>query len=168
MSDVIISKTTGRNLAVIATPVINIENNMTGILLGTINFNNYDQFLQSYNLQDNSRLILIDKNGVKIGDSKEKGTSVSKESFEKKQFSNLTSVKLALDGKSGSIVEKFDGRESQITFLPYELFQNKRILLLIQYCNLDINNSNICIDNDINKELNLVNENVLTRLSDFF
>ena len=168
LSDAIISKTTGRNLAVIATPVINIENNMTGILLGTINFNNYDQFLQSYNFQDNSRLILIDKNGVKIGDSKEKGTSVSKESFEKKQFSNLTSVKLALDGKSGSIVEKFDGRESQITFLPYELFQNKRILLLIQYCNLDINNSNICIDNDINKELNLVNENVLTRLSDFF
>lgn len=168
LSDAIISKTTGRNLAVIATPIINIENNMTGILLGTINFNNYDQFLKSYNLQDNSRLILIDKNGVKIGDSKEKGTSVSKESFEKKQFSNLTSVKLALDGKSGSIVEKFDGRESQITFLPYELFQNKRILLLIQYCNLDINNSNICIDNDINKELNLVNENVLTRLSDFF
>ncbi|HJT85722.1 MAG TPA: cache domain-containing protein [Nitrososphaeraceae archaeon] len=168
LSDAIISKTTGRNLAVIATPVINIENNMTGILLGTINFNNYDQFLQSYNLQDNSRLILIDKNGVKIGDSKEKGTSVSKESFEKKQFSNLTSVRLALDGKSGSIVEKFDGRESQITFLPYELFQNKRILLLIQYCSLDINNSNICIDNDIDKELTLVNENVLNKLGDFF
>ena len=41
LSDAIISKTTGRNLAVIATPVINNENNMTGILLGTINFNNY-------------------------------------------------------------------------------------------------------------------------------
>ena len=81
--------------------------------------------MKSYNLQDNSRLILIDKNGVKIGDSNEKGTSVSKEPFEKKQFSNLTSVKLALDGTSGSIVEKFDERESQITFLPYELFQNK-------------------------------------------
>src|SRR5918995_5587186 len=44
LSDAIISKTTGRNLAVIATPVINKENNMTGILLGTINFNNYDKF----------------------------------------------------------------------------------------------------------------------------
>src|SRR5918999_2155330 len=50
LSDAIISKTTGRNLAVIATPVINKENNMTGILLGTINFNNYDEFLQSLNL----------------------------------------------------------------------------------------------------------------------
>jgi Cache domain len=169
LSDAIFSKaTTGRNLAVIATPVINNENNMTAILSGTIDFNNYDEFLQTLNLQNNSRLILIDKNGVKIGDSKEKGTSVSKESFEKKQFSNLTSVKLALDGKSGSTVEKFDGRESQVTFLPYELFQNKRILLLIQDCNLHINNSNICIDNDINRELNLVNENVLTNLSDFF
>src|SRR5918993_5037690 len=168
LSDAIISKTTGRNLAVIATPVINKENNMTGILLGTINFNNYDKFLQSLNLQNNTRLVLIDKNGVKIGDSNEKEMSASKESFEKKQFSNLTSVKLALEGKSGSIVEKFGGKESQITFLPYDLFQNKRILLLIQGCDSDVNNSNLCIDNDNNKELNLVNENVLTRLGNFF
>jgi Cache domain len=168
LSDAIISKTTGRNLAVIATPVINNENNMTGILLGTINFNNYDNFLQSLNLQNNSRLVLIDKTGVKIGDSNEKETSASKESFEKKQFSNLTSVKLALEGnKSGSIVEKFEGKESQITFLPYDLFQNKRILLLVQICNSDEGNeSNKCIDN--NNGINLFNENVLTRLGSFF
>src|SRR5918993_372766 len=168
LSDAIISKTTGLNLAVIATPVINKDNNMTGILLGTINFNNYDKFLQSLNLQNKSGLVLIDKTGVKIGDSNEKGTSASKESFEKKQFSNLTSFKLALEGKSGSIVEKFGGKESQITFLPYDLFQNKRILLLIQGCNS--NNSNLCIDNNNNnnKELNLFNENVLTRLGSFF
>ena len=123
LSDAILSKaTTGRNLAVIATPVINKDNNMTGILSGTINFNNYDKFLQTLNLQNNTRLVLVDKNGVKIGDSNEKETSVSKDSFEKKQFSNLTSVKHALEGKSGSIVEKFDGKESQITFLPYDSF----------------------------------------------
>src|SRR5215211_249280 len=166
LSDAIISITTGRNLAVIATPVINKENEMTGILLGAINFNNYDKFLQSLNLQNNSRLVLIDKTGVKIGDSTENETSASKESFEKKEmFSNLTSFKLALEGKSGSIVEKFEGKESQITFLPYDLFQNKRILLLIQGCDRDVNNnSNLCIDNDNNKELNLINENVLIRL----
>src|SRR5918995_1792938 len=168
LSDAILSKATGLNLAVIATPVINKDNNMTGILSGTINFNNYDKFLQSLNLQNNSRLVLIDKNGVKIGDSNENETSASKDSFEKKQFSNLTSVKLALEGKSGSIVEKFEGKESHITFLPYDLYQNKRMLLLIQGCNSDINNSNLCIDNDNNKELNLVNENVLTRLGNFF
>ena len=169
LSDAIISITTGRNLAVIATPVINKENEMTGILLGAINFNNYDKFLQSLNLQNNSRLVLIDKTGVKIGDSTQNETSASKESFEKKQFSNLTSFKLALEGKSGSIVEKFEGKESQITFLPYDLFQNKRILLLIQGCDRDVNNSNLCIDNDDNnKELNLINENVLSRLGTFF
>src|SRR5918994_3578550 len=160
VSDAIISKATGRNLAVIATPVMK-ENDMKGILYGGINFNNYDKFLQSLNLQNNTRLVLIDKNGVKIGDSNEKETSVSKESFETKQFSNLTSFKLALEGKSGSIVEEFEGKESQITFLPYDLFQNKRILLLIQGCNS--NNSNLCIYNNNNKELNLFNENVLTR-----
>jgi hypothetical protein len=168
VSDAIISKaTTGTNLAVIATPVINKTNNMTGILSGTINFNNYDKFLQTLNLQNNTRLVLVDKNGVKIGDSNENETSASKESFEKKQFSNLTSVKLALEGKSGSIVEKLDGKESQITFLPYDLFQNKRILLLIQDCNSNVNNSNQCIDNN-NKELHLFNENVLTILGSFF
>jgi hypothetical protein len=168
LSDAIISKATiGTNLAIIATPVINKENNMTGILSGAINFNNYDKFLQSLNLQNNTRLVLIDKKGVKIGDSNEKETSASKESFEKKQFSNLTSFKLALEGKSGSIVEKFEGKESQITFLPYDLFQNKRILLLIQDCDRDVNNSNLCIDNN-NKELHLFNENVLTRLGSFF
>ena len=168
VSDAILSKATiGTNLAIIATPVINQENNMTAILSGAINFNNYDKFLQSLNLQNNTRLVLIDKNGVKIGDSNENETSASKESFEKKQFSNLTSFNLALEGKSGSIVEKFDGKESQITFLPYDLFQNKRILLLIQNCNSDVNNSNLCIDNN-NKELHLFNENVLTRLGSFF
>jgi hypothetical protein len=167
LSDAIVSKSSGRNQAVIATPVINKENDMMGILSGTIDFNNYDKFLQSLNLQNNTRLIMIDKNGVKIGDSNENETSASKESFEKKQFSNLTSVKLALDGKSGSIVEKLDGKESQITFLPYDLFQNKRILLLVQICNIDEGNElNKCIEN--NKEVNLFNENVLTRLGSFF
>jgi hypothetical protein len=167
LSDAIISKSSGRNLAVIATPVINKENDMIGILHGTINFNNYDKFLQSLNLQKNSRLVLIDKTGVKIGDSNENETSASKESFEKKQFSNLTSFKLALEGKSGSIVEKFDDKESQVTFLPYDLFQNKRILLLIQSCNSDGGNeSNKCIGN--NKETNLFNENILIKLGSFF
>jgi len=73
-----------------------------------------------------------------------------------------------LKGKSGSIEEKFDGKESQITFLPYDLFQNKRILLLIQDCNSGVNNSNKCIENNNNKELHLFNENVLTRLGSFF
>src|SRR5918993_1338969 len=169
LSDAIISKSSGRNLAVIATPVMNKDNDMIGILYGTINFSNYDQFLQSLNLQINTRLVMIDKNGVKIGDSNENKTSISTESFEtKEQISNLTSVKFALDGKSGSIVEKFDGKESKITFLPYDLFQNKRILLLIQGCDKEENNSNLCIENDNNKELHLFNESILTRLGSFF
>ena len=169
LSDAILSKATGLNLAVIATPVINHQNEPIGILLGTINFNNYDKFLQSLNLQNDTRLVMIDKNGAKLGDSYKNETSITTKSFEKKeQFSHLTSFKNALEGKSGSIVEKFDGKESQITFLPYDIFQNKRILLLIQDCNSDGNDSNKCIENNNNKELNLINENVLTRLGSFF
>ena len=81
LSDAIISKSSGRNLAIIATPVINNENDIRGILYGSINFNNYDQFLRSLNLQNNTRLVLIDKNGVKIGDSNKNETDVSTKSF---------------------------------------------------------------------------------------
>ena len=122
---------------------------------------------KSFNLHNNTRLVVIDKNGVKIGDSNENETSISKGSFEKKeQLSNLTSLKFAMEGKSGTIVENFDGKESQITFLPYDLFQNKKILLLIQSCKSDGNESNKCIEN--NKEINLFNENILTKLSSLF
>jgi len=138
VSDAIISKSSGRNLAIIATPVINNENDIRGILYGSINFNNYDQFLRSLNLQNNTRLVLIDKNGVKIGDSNVNETSVSKESFEKKQFSNLTSVKLALEGKSGSTIEKFEGKESQslffhtISFKIKEFYYSFKIVTMIK------------------------------------
>ena len=132
LSDAIISKSSGRSLAVIATPVINKENDMIGILHGTINFNNYDKFLQSLNLQNNSRLVLIDKTGVKIGDSNKNETSASKESFEKKQFSNLTSFKLALEGKSGSIVEKFEGKEIKSLFFHMIFFKIKEFYYLFK------------------------------------
>ncbi len=62
-------------------------------------------YSHSLNLQNNTRLGLTDKNGVKIGDSNENETSISKESFWEEQFSNLTSVKFALEGKSGTIIE---------------------------------------------------------------
>ena len=85
----------------------------------------------------------------------------------KNSFQILPHLSLALEGKSGSIVEKFEGKESQITFLPYDLFQNKRILLLIQSCNSDGGTeSNKCIGN--NKETNLFNENILIKLGSFF
>ena len=61
-----------------------------------------------------------------------KRRQLSKESFEKKQFSNLTSFKFALEGKSGSILEKFNGKESQITFLPYDFFKIKEFYYLFK------------------------------------
>jgi len=76
-------------------------------------------------------LIIIHKNGGKIGDSNEKETSISNESFKtKEQFLNSTSVKLALEGKSGNIVEKFNGIKGEIRFIPYSIFQNKKNFIL--------------------------------------
>ena len=55
LSDAIISKLSGRNLALIATPIINKDHDMIGVMYGTMNFNNYDTLLQSLNLQNNTR-----------------------------------------------------------------------------------------------------------------
>ena len=65
----------------------------------------------------------------------------------KEHFLNLTAVKLHWKIKAGSIIEQFDGKESQITFLPYDIFQYKRILLLIQSCNIIENEVNKCVKN---------------------
>jgi hypothetical protein len=40
----------------------------------------------------------------------------------KEHFLNLTAVKLHWKIKAGSIIEQFDGKESQITFLPLRHF----------------------------------------------
>ncbi len=45
-------------------------------------------------------------------------------------FSNLTSFKLALEGNSGSIVEKFNGIKGEIRFIPCSIFQNKKNFIL--------------------------------------
>ena len=77
---------------------------------------------------------MIDKNGVKIGESNKNETSISKEAFEtKEQFSNLTSVKFALQGKSGSILEKSEGKETQITlFFLMTFFKIKNFYYLFK------------------------------------
>ena len=82
-------------------------------------------------------MIIIHKNGGKIGDSNEKETSISNESFKtKEQFLNSTSVKLALEGKSGNIVEKFNRIKSEIKFILYDIFRIKRILYLFKIATL--------------------------------
>ena len=48
-------------------------------------------------------------------------------------------------------------------------FKIKEFYFSFKDCDRDVNNSNLCIDNDDNnKELNLINENVLSRLGTFF
>ena len=54
------------------------------------------------NLQNNTILVMMDKNGVKIGDSNKNETSISKESFKMKEhFLNLIEVKLHWKVKQG-------------------------------------------------------------------
>ncbi len=145
LSDVIVSKSSGRSLTVIATPVIK-DNVFHGVWYGTIDFNNFNIILQKLYPDNEIRVIILDKKGIKLADSDElELTSISnKTNMPNFSFNNLISFKKALDGKSGKIVEKVGDKTSLVYYHPYDLYQNGRIIMLIQECNNDgINNKNI-------------------------
>lgn len=136
LSDVIVSKSSARSLAVMATPVLK-DNVLQGIWYGTIDFNNYNDILQSLYPDSETRIIILDKKGTKLADSnKSELISISnKTNLPQFSFNNLTSFKIALEGKSGKIVENVANKTSLVYYQPYDLYQNGRIIMLIQECN---------------------------------
>ncbi len=148
LSDVIVSKSSARSLAVISTPVIK-DGIFQGIWYGTIDFNNYNNILQSLYQENESRIIIMDKKGIKIADSdKSELISISnKTNLPHLLFNNLTSFKIAVEGKSGKIVEKVGNKTSLIYYQPYDLYQNRRIIMLIQDCSNETTVNNMKIIN---------------------
>ena len=68
LSDVIVSKSSSRSLTVMATPVFS-NNQIIGVLYGTLDLNIFNELLQSFALPSNYRILIVDKAGVKLGDS---------------------------------------------------------------------------------------------------
>lgn len=172
LSDAIVSKSSGRSLTVMATPVFS-NNQIIGVLYGTLDLNIFNELLQSFALPSNYRILIVDKAGVKLGDSdKSKVPSFSNRTFEEaNKFSYLDAFNNALKGESGFTKEKIDNKTAIISYIPYKTLQNVRILLVMQECS-DLQNytenenkfSCESIENKILKGSPLIDKNFLVNL----
>ena len=124
--------------AVIAVPVCSLKDNSTivGVWAGSIDFNILNKELQSLNITsssdvggngNNTRVVYLDSNGQKIADS-DINKNRSSESF-----ANLNSVKNAISGQFGSIIDIVDNNTKMlVTYQPLKVFHNTWVVLLMQ------------------------------------
>lgn len=121
----------GARGAVIAVPVYSIKDNSTivGVLGGGIDLGILNEELQSLNLtslDDNIRVIYVDSNGQKAADS-DINNSTNPESF-----TNLNSIKEAINGQSGSTIDTVNNTKMLVTYQPVNAFNNTYAVLLMQ------------------------------------
>jgi hypothetical protein len=121
--------------AVISIPVYSLKDNSTvvGVWAGSIDFNILDKELQSLNITSSSkggngitRVVYIDNNGQKIADS-----DINK-SKTPESFANLNSLKNAINGQSGSIIDTVNNTKMVVTYQPVKIFHNTWVVVLMQ------------------------------------
>ncbi|MDX1373547.1 MAG: PDC sensor domain-containing protein, partial [Nitrososphaeraceae archaeon] len=130
MDDVIISTATGKPVTITVIPIFgnanfennenNTDNEITGILLSSLDFNVPNKLLNSLNLTNSERVVYLDHLGNKIADSLD--TTINNETED--IFSNLTSFNNAVSGVSGNIIEDFNNTKMIISYYPVKAVQN--------------------------------------------
>lgn len=131
LSNVITSSSYGTPHAAVAVPVYSQNSNrsLIGVLTGGLNFTYFDKSIRTLNLTDhNHRIILADHNGTAIVDSLLHNNYPPKV----ESVASLQSFKNALEGKSGSIVEPFNGTKMLISYHPVKAVQRSWVILLMK------------------------------------
>jgi hypothetical protein len=109
-----------------AVPIYSGANkSLTGIWAGGLNMSKFNQSLQLLNLTDNERIVFVDNIGQVVADS------VVNKSKTPESFNTLQSFKNAINGQSGSIVEKLNNSKMLITYQPVKAFHNTWTVLLM-------------------------------------
>ena len=138
LGNVITSAASGRNQAQLAVPVFDMESNnhtasLIGVLSAGLNFETYNEILQSVNLRDHERILLLDSNGTKIADSDPKQiTSLSKNTTGDVSFRNLQSFNNAEKGGTGIVEETVNGLITLVQYKPLKAIQSNWVILLLR------------------------------------
>ncbi len=138
LGNVITSVSSGRNQIQLAVPVFSLgDSNQTASLIGVLssglNFETFNEILQSLNLSSHERIVLLDSNGTKIADSDTKQiSSLHKSNLGDASFRNFQSFKNAVKGKTGTVKEVVNGINTQVYYKPVKAIQNNWVLLLFQ------------------------------------
>jgi hypothetical protein len=120
-----------------------ISSPILGYWVGIVNLNRVKEdiattTLDFVNSNSSQILLIVDHNGTEVLDIKNSdvyytspSSSSSPKTQELKSFANLESVKNALNGKSGSIVEVIDSSKATIYYYPVEVLHQTWAVLLI-------------------------------------
>jgi len=127
LSNTLVAVSTGVPFSILASPIYTqeIENrSLIGIQVLGINFKHFDQLIDSIKSQskNDTRIVLLDNNGTKIGDSSLDATPLE-------SFSNLESFNYARNGESGELHEEILGKSTRILYSPLNFAQSQWILL---------------------------------------
>jgi hypothetical protein len=128
LGDVIISAASGLPQAEIAVPLYFPNNHsFVGLWTGAVDLDLLEEELRSLNLTQTERVIYVDSNGTKVADSDKDLSTITSESF-----SDLKSLKKALSGKSGTVVETLNGTEVSVSYHPVKALHNTWAVLWMQ------------------------------------
>lgn len=105
ISDVLISKTTGKPAVVIATPVYNADGDFVAILGGTLDLSAIETIRSSLTVGDSGYAFITDANGIVL--SHPNTTLVD----EQTDVTYLAIVEKALAGESGTLTYTYDGEK---------------------------------------------------------
>jgi len=160
LGNVIVSASTGQNQAVMAVPIYSGANgSLTGIWAGGLDMSEFNKSLQLLKLTNNERIVYVDNLGKVVADSDIKSSNRNE------SFANLQGFKNAINGKSGTVKEIFNGTEMLVSYYPVKALSNNWAVLLIQPNNGNsvVSSSNYAItnnsimENDKQKEMLLQN-----------
>lgn len=103
VSDVLISKTTGKPAAVIAVPIFNAKNELQGILGGTLDLSALENMRSEIKLGETGYAFITDTKGQILVHPDEKMVK------ERTNVSDIEAVKKALTGESGAMNYEYQG-----------------------------------------------------------
>jgi len=127
LGNVIVSKATGKKVAVIAVPLYSDKNgSLIGIWMGALDFSVFDRSLQSLHPLNIERIVYVDNLGQKVADSNSRLSKIPE------SYANLQSFKDATSGKSGYNIEVVNDTKMFVSYSPAKILSNTWTVLLLE------------------------------------
>lgn len=113
VSEVLVSKSDGQLITVLATPIKDSGNgNTTGMLQGTIGLTMLNDFVKELS-EDNTNVYILDKDGKLLADA----SKTLDKPEDRDELSSFEFVKDGLNGKEGSVKVKKDGKDMIVSYV---------------------------------------------------
>ena len=126
LGDVIMSSSTGEKVALISVPIYLKEgSSLVGIWSGVLNLDKFNNILRALSLPEDIRVVFIDGNGQKVGDSNYLLSNNSE------SFVDLNSFKLGKSGKSGNVSEVINGTKYLYSYAPASILSKTWIVIVM-------------------------------------